>query len=272
MRVSVWSNYRGGLGPEKMVRTFVERGWQCTELASEQAKAVLERGDPAKAGTEFKRFADDLGFSFPQGHLELHADIAQPEGSAERREVVDNLKRWLDLFAALDVKAGVLHPGGERLWELGWSREDTVKLGAEVLHELLEYISGGPTKICLENSWHYEDMMHLVDTIASPDLCVCLDTGHLHLSGQHWSDFIKWAGKRLKALHIADNLGKDDDHMLPYGKGTIRWDGFADALREVGYDGLFNFEIPGESQAPLNVRLAKLNYIRELARLMLEGP
>jgi len=271
MRVSVWSNYLGGLGPERMVHTFVERGWRCTELASEQAKAVMAKGDAAKVGAEFKRFADNLGFSFPQAHFDLGADIAQPAGSPERREVVDSLKRWCDFFAALDVRAGVLHPGGERLWKLGWERADTLTLSAEVLHELLEYISGGPTEICLENSWHHEDTMHLVDTIASPDLNACMDTGHLNITGGNWPDFVRWAGPRLKALHIADNLGTNDDHILPHGRGTIKWEGFADALRQVGYDGLFNFEIPGESRAPLDVRLAKLDYIRELARIML-GP
>ena len=32
------------------------------------------------------------------------------------------------------------------------------------------------------------------------------------------------------------------------------------ALREVGYAGLLNFEIPGENRCPLPVRMAKLDY------------
>jgi len=272
MRISLWSYYLEGLTPEEMVRTFVERGWRCAELSSEHGHDLLSRGDAARTGAEFRAFAEDHGFSFPQAHFDLGADIAQPSGSAERYQVVDNLKRWCDLFAALGVRAGVLHPGGESLWKLGWKRADTLELSAEVLRELLEYVSGAPTEICLENSWHHEDTMHLVDTIASPDLNVCMDTGHLNLTGGSWADFIKWAGQRLKALHIADNLGTNDDHILPYGKGTIEWEGFADALRAVGYEGLFNFEVGGESsRRPLAVRLAKLDYIRELARIML-GP
>ena len=112
--------------------------------------------------------------------------------------------------------------------------------------------------------------MHLVDSIASPDLCVCMDTGHLNLTGGHWSDFADWAGDRLKALHIADNMGKTDNHILPYGLGTIRWEGFADTLRSIGYEGLFNFEVGGDAHGrPLPVQLAKLDYARELARFML---
>ena len=34
------------------------------------------------------------------------------------------------------------------------------------------------------------------------------------------------------------------------------------ALREVGYDGLFNLEISGERRVPLELRDAKIGYIR----------
>jgi sugar phosphate isomerase/epimerase len=270
MRISVWSWFLCGMTPEDVVTTFVKHGFECTELSSEHGNELLERGDAVRTGTKLKAFGADHGFSFPQAHFDLATDICQPSGSKERQAVMDSMKRWCDLFAALDVRAGVLHPGGERLWEMGWERADTLKCSAEVLHELLEHVADSPTKLCLENSWHHEDTMHLVDTIASPDLCVCMDTGHLNLTGGSWPEFTKWAGKRLKALHIADNLGSNDDHILPFGPGTIKWDGFADALKDVGYEGLFNFEVGGETRyRPLDVRLAKLDYVRRLALIML---
>jgi len=270
LRISVWSWYLEGLSAEDMVKTFSAHGWECSELSSEHGHELLARGDPHRIGAEFRRFAEEHNFSFPQAHFNLGADISQPAGSIERREVIDDMKQWCDFFSALGVKAGVLHPGGERLWDLGWQRKDTLICSAEVLGELLEHVAGGELKLCLENSWHHEDTMHLVDTIASPDLCVCMDTGHLNLTGDKWQDFTRWAGKRLKALHIADNLGQTDNHLLPFGAGKIRWDGFADALRAVGYDGLFNFEVGGESSGrPLEIRLAKLDYIRRLASYML---
>ena len=41
------------------------------------------------------------------------------------------------------------------------------------------------------------------------------------------------------------------------------------ALGASGYEGLFNFEIPGESSAaPLEVKRLKLAYLRELAAYM----
>jgi sugar phosphate isomerase/epimerase len=90
------------------------------------------------------------------------------------------------------------------------------------------------------------------------------------MNSQSCPDFIRQAGERLKALHIADNLGTNDDHMLPYGKGTLGWSEIMVALREVGYSGLFNYEVPGENRCPMPVRLAKLDYSLTLARWMID--
>jgi sugar phosphate isomerase/epimerase len=271
MRISIWSYFLEGLTPEEMVNTFVDNGWRNAELSSEHGHDLIARGDPATTGAAFKTYADNHNFSFPQAHFDLSADLAQPAGSPERDAVLDNMKRWCDLFAELDVRAAVLHPGGERLWKLGIEREETIKYSAEVLQVLAQYVEGTPITLCLENIWHHEDTMHLVDTIDSPRLATCMDTGHLNLTGSHWSEYIKWAGKRLKAIHITDNLGTTDNHILPYGPGKINWDGFGQALKDVDYQGLFNFEVGGESSNhPLDIRLKKLASIKELAKVMID--
>jgi hypothetical protein len=58
---------------------------------------LLDRGDPTKVGEEPRKFAEDQGFSFPQGHFYLTADIAHPD-EKKRTEIMDDLKRWCDLF------------------------------------------------------------------------------------------------------------------------------------------------------------------------------
>ena len=81
--------------------------------------------------------------------------------------------------------------------------------------------------------------------------------------------FIRAAGSRLKALHIADNDTSGDQHLLPFGCGTVDWQDVMRGLREVGYSGLFNFEVPGERRAPLAVRREKLRYARALSDILL---
>ena len=50
--------------------------------------------------------------------------------------------------------------------------------------------------------------------------------------------------------------------MMPYAKGNINFVEVVKALREVGYDGLFNLEIGGETKIPLELRREKLKYIK----------
>ena len=70
--------------------------------------------------------------------------------------------------------------------------------------------------------------------------------------------------KYLRAIHIADNRGEWDEHLMPYAGGTVDFIDVVKALNEIGYQGLFNQEIPGErKRAPLELRLIKLHYIRE---------
>ena len=48
-------------------------------------------------------------------------------------------------------------------------------------------------------------------------------------------------GARTKILHVQDNDGLTDMHQAP-GRGKTDWMQFLKALKEVGYNGTFNFE------------------------------
>ena len=229
--------------------------------------------------------------SFPQGHFYLCTKGHRPEDQTGRREAdiapaddadftqaMDDMKRWLDLFNALGVKAGVLHVGGKALQAAGWSAHRIFARQVQALQQICAYAKNGPTMICLENlPADYPGMVTVTDfnrlhaAVGADNLALCLDTGHANLSGVDPAAFIQQAGTWLKALHIADNLGQNDDHLLPYSRGTVRWPAVLRALREVHYDGLFNFEVPGENRCPPPIRLAKLDYARQLADWMIRA-
>ena len=85
-------------------------------------------------------------------------------------------------------------------------------------------------------------------------------------------EFIHKAGHRLRALHIQNNGGRLDDHLMPFTmRGGIDWKEVMTALRDIGYQGLFNLEIPGESGSavPMQIREAKLGYLRKVCDFML---
>jgi len=274
MRIAMWSSYLIRSSPEDMVAIFSQRGWQYSELSDEHARMLLERGDPGRTGEQFRKFADEQGFSFPQGHLWIPADVAHPD-DGERRLVLDGLKRWCELFAAVGAEAAVLHPGGQNATEAGWEPARIQARRLEGLAAVGDFVKGMPLTICLENLTPrlpvtLDELLVLTAELGEGQSGICLDTGHLNMIGGDCAEFVRKAGARLQALHVADNLGKNDDHLLPYG-GKVEWEPVMRALLEIDYQGLFNLEVPGENHCPMDVLLAKLDYARELVTIMMDS-
>jgi len=266
----MWTSYLHELSPEEMVRQFAEKGWTHLELSTEHGLALLQTGDPEATGRAFREFAGDHGVALPQGHLWLKCDIAAIDQARE----LEALLPWLDLYLGLGIQAAVLHPGGKERRTRGDGPASIHEAQVHALEHVAGRVRGSDVCICLENLAVRADAAHLLDLIheaGGRNLGICLDTGHLHMAGGHPADFVREAGLHLKALHIADNEGSVDQHLMPFGRGTVDWSGFVQELGEIPYQGLFNFEIPGENRCPMPVRLAKLDYIRVVAQMMLDG-
>lgn len=270
MQAGIWTSYLIDDSPEDMVETFAATGWHHLELSTEHGEMLLERGDPVVAGKAFRTFAEECGVSFPQGHLWLTADITADDGG----DTVEALRPWLDLYAAIGVRAAVLHPSGVPASKETRPPREVLDRQVAALGTLTDHLGGTEMVLCLENvsaAPLAADLLRILEAVGSPHLGICLDTGHLHMAAGDQAEFIRAAGAHLRALHLADNEGRSDQHMMPYGRGTVDWPAVVEALRQLPYEGLCNLEIPGENRAPRAVRLAKLDYAKELLRLMLEG-
>ena len=222
---------------------------------------LLERGRPEKVGRDFARAARDHGVAFDQGHLFLALNIA-PTDETERKRAVETLKPWLDLYNAIGIGAGVLHPG------MGDDPDSSLAQCMKSLEEIAGYLEGTALLICIENCSSGEALKPILADTDPARVGVCLDTGHLNLTDEDQPDFIRCCGPRLRALHLAENAGENDDHTAPYARGgCVPWLAVAAALRETDYQGLYNFEIPGETRCPIPVRRLKLSYLKQLGKL-----
>lgn len=262
MKLSMWSSYYIDLSPEEAILELEKNGYGYTELSDEHAAVLLSRGDAKTVGAEFKRFADSHNVSIPQGHLYLRVALCDKSQNS-----IDVLKNWLDLFEAIGIKYAVLHCDSlKNTPDIGM---DEIKArNKEALAELCKYLEGKDLTICLENLRYKhiscEDLLYYIDELGSEHLGICLDTGHLNFSkASSQEEFILKAGKHLKALHIADNEGERDQHLIPFGVGHVDMISVFSTLRKIGYDGLYNFEVGGERKCPLQIRGYKLNYIRQ---------
>ena len=265
MKSSVWSSYYYFHTPEDALREFKAHGFNYCELSCEHSEVLLERGEPEVVGAEFKRVAKEIGIEVLQGHLFFYGKRI---GVKEDREAI---KKQLDLFLAIGIKNAVLHcdpfanEKGEKA-PIDIAREGN----KEAISDLLDHIKGKDIVICLENLItspavnNIDGLMYFIDHFKSENLGICLDTGHLNINDRDQVAFIRKGGKHIKALHLADNEGTSDQHMMPYGKGNVDFVSVIREMKRLGYEGLYNLEIPGESQGPYEIRGYKLDYLKKL--------
>lgn len=272
LNLSMWSGFFYDMTPEGAVKQMSEAGYGFMELSTEHSEKMLVCGGSAeKIGRDFGIFAREQGVSVLQGHLYIKADLCD-------LSFVPLLKKWLDMYQAIGIRSAVLHASGGA--ELPMEKQHELRV--RHLSELTSHIRGSDLCICLENLGSHaacyttEGLLKMIDAVDdNSHLGICLDTGHLNrvnfqgLAAQSFEDFIGSAGSRLKALHINGNNGLLDDHLMPCtGKNSPDWRPVMRALAEVGYDRLFNLELPGENHVPVQVRMLKLEYLKKLCQYM----
>lgn len=272
LNISMWSGYFHELTPEDAVKQLSKADYRFMELSTEHSEEMLLRdGTPEAIGSAFGAFAREQGVSVLQGHLYIQADMCNPE-------FVPVLKKWLDMYMAIGIRSAVLHAA--RSNELPPEQQHALRVSH--INELARHIQGSDLTICLENLGSHPAcytstaLLKIINDVDdSSQLGICLDTGHLNrvnfqqLNDQSFVEFIRTAGSRLKALHINGNNGLLDDHLMPFtGTKGPNWKSIMGALAEVGYDRLFNMELPGEKKAPLQVRMLKLEYLKKLCTYM----
>ncbi len=76
-----------------------------------------------------------------------------------------------------------------------------------------------------------EQVIEVVDRVDHPSCRIMLDTFHMNIEEKSLGDAIRAAGPRLCHLHSCEN-----DRGAP-GSGNVDWDGVAQALKDIQYDG-----------------------------------
>ncbi len=173
----------------------------------------------------------DIGLNVATFHLPFYNIFGAPEfrwisfrnpDPAIRKEAMDMSCHIVDLCPLFDCDTVILHGNGTPGPDFAGD-ELRYRKG---LDRFLEYCQEREVRIALENimtkltSTKY--LRTLVDEYDSDYLWLCLDTGHANIS-EGVSSAIRNCGKRLLTTHIADNMGKKDDHLVPF-RGTIDWE------------------------------------------------
>ena len=295
MLASIWTNFFHGLSVEEKLAAVKKIGFSVAEIAFED---IIDpgSGDLSEAHvSELFRIASHLQLQTPQvhypittlrkgaqppyGHGHASTDLASLDPD-QRAFDLASAERLLRLCPLAGIQIMVIHPGGMYGWKDPGEFETLRMLNRASFERLAAVAEEVRVKIAVENMGragdgrafgsHFEEILSLIEEVGSPSVGVCLDTSHANLMGLDIPKAIRVCGSRLIATHMSDNFGERDDHLTPY-EGKIPWESVLSALREVGYSGAFNLEIPGENRCPLPVRLLKGRYARDLLEWMLEG-
>jgi len=82
----------------------------------------------------------------------------------------------------------------------------------------------------------------MIEEIGSERLGILLDTGHANVNGEDLAKAVASLKDVPFHIHIDDNNGDSDAHRIP-GEGNIDFEPFAQALREINYQGFVSAEL-----------------------------
>lgn len=210
--------------------------------------AVEDEREFVKKVEEWKTVLDACGIQVYQIHGPWSGDRYDktPQGRENRFE-----KMSLSLLAAsiLGARYMAIHP----LMPFGMNspdRPDEVRrINVDFYRRLSRVAAPLGVTICLENmpfpDYPLSDVPSIVSLVREIDcdnVRMCLDVGHANIFPMPLGECVRYIGRELLCiLHIHDNMGEIDEHLFPYD-GTADLDGFAQALREIGFDGVINIE------------------------------
>jgi len=194
---------------------------------------------------EIRRIFEEAGIEIHSVHSPSSKLLISPD-PALRTQLVEKFSKLIRHLSAVGVGIMVFHGGqveDENHLALAFSLaleslEHLVKVAEE--HRVVlalengSYHEGFPRGFC----WNSRILSKLLDSIDSPWLKACFDTGHAHLNERTHEtikDAVRNLGDRIVTIHMQDNDEAADLH-LQAGYGTIDWDEFVKALKDIGYD------------------------------------
>jgi sugar phosphate isomerase/epimerase len=223
--------------------------------------------------------AEILGIEFSQCHLPFYNVI---DSKFENRELYEKMiSRCIEASGRLGVKWAILH-AGTAIWD-NRSIKVAKEKNIEYFKPQLETAAKHNLGIAIENMADFlveglprrrytanvEELCDLVDSLESDNVGICWDFGHANLIGCDQVKSLKYVGNRLKATHVADNLGIYDDHIAPF-HGNIDWISIMKVLKEINYTGDFTYEIHNATmRMPDALRQAALEYTFEIGKYLL---
>jgi sugar phosphate isomerase/epimerase len=221
--------------------------------------------------------------------IQAHAPMGHP--LEDGGKLGNDTLRCVDACGYWGIPNLVVHSG----YTQGITPEECFAQNREFFMPLLERAEQYGVNILVENFnkmsvpglyWidNATDLLGMIEYVNHPLFHAVWDAGHANLQEMPQDEELRLLGSHVRALHIQDNRGDHDAHLLPF-LGTMSMDAVMHGLLDIGYEGYFTFEVGGIfstaeqkrpfakdsrlAKAPLSLRLAADRYMYELGKCVL---
>ncbi len=198
------------------VRTIGDAGFDYIELWGEAPHAL--------PGWTKKNVLKDALSTYDM-LVTLHAPFTDLNPASPFQPVKGAIEKTLETFVSFGDYLGAtiitIHPGSVHSEAMVPASAET---SVATLRRMVK-VSHGRLAINVENQTKSRSKYHfpLASTAESLDLILAeveglgftLDTGHAHANGQNPVSLAQRAGPRLTEVHLSDNGGVSDDHLIP---------------------------------------------------------
>ncbi len=206
-------------------------------------KSLLLNDDWRRVADSLLDTAQRLGLTFVQAHA--------PGGNPMKEETVAELvtvtNRTIEVCGALGIKNVVVHSG----WAPGAGKEAYFERNRAFYKKLFPAMEACGVNVLTENTTRANmgenyaffdgaDMKAFIEYVDHPLFHACWDTGHGNIEGDQYDQLVT-LGKDLYAIHLNDNRGGQDEHLIPF-MGTMNMDDVMCGLLDGGFEGYFTFE------------------------------
>ena len=196
---------------------------------------------------DMKRIAeliDSLDLKIISIHIgNAPGDIGSQDAKV-RQEAIQWIEKSIEFCQILKPQYAGIHHGGysENLSD-DKIRDSVKRYIAESTGRIARFARKRGTSLLLETDlFRIKEVNQILDSVLEENVGILVDVGHCwHRAREEPSEVIREAANRLFLLHINDNNGKEDDHLIP-GEGAINWGNILKALEKVSYKGIFMME------------------------------
>ena len=143
------------------------------------------------------------------------------------QDILDIHMQCIEACAVHQIPTMVMHLSG------GDNPPPFNQFGLDRIHGLLDFAEKMGVNIAMENLKKPAYLDYVLDNIDATHLGFCYDSGHHNLFAPG-EDLLKKHGSRIMAMHLHDNFGKIDEHLLPFD-GQINWSATTKGLAQMKY-------------------------------------